>query len=265
MSLIFAAAAPRPARSLAARNAWLLAALLPGLALLSWRGEPGLLPRLALALSAALLFEALALRARGKPLRPFLAEGSALAFACLLVLWMPALDGWQLLLSIFIALVLARQLFGGLGANLFHPVMAGVACAQLLFSVPVTAARPDPWLATAWLCGGLLLLALRITRWQAPLGLVTGALLGLAATGASPVLLLDPRWFLAAGFVLTDPVTSSEDARARALGGFATGAICALAGGQSMAALPFAILAMNALAPALDAWLSPRRAIATRP
>ena len=78
MNAIFAGAAPRPARSLAARNAWLLAALLPGLAVQAWRGEPGLLPRLALALSAALLFEALALRARGQPLRPFLAEGSAL-------------------------------------------------------------------------------------------------------------------------------------------------------------------------------------------
>jgi electron transport complex protein RnfD len=263
--LIFAAAAPRPARSLAARNAWLLAALLPGIALQCWRGDANLLPRLALALSAALLFEALALRARRQPLRPYLVEGSALSCACLIVLWLPALDGWQLLLSIFIALVPARQLFGGLGANLFHPVMAGVACAQLLLAVPVTAARPDPWLATAWLCGGLLLLALRITRWQAPLGLITGAALGLAAIGASPVLLLDPRWFLAAGFVLTDPVTSSEVGRARLLGGFATGAICALAGRDSMAALPFAILAMNALAPALDSWLSPRREMGTRP
>jgi hypothetical protein len=47
--------------------------------------------------------------------------------------------------------------------------------------------------------------------------------------------------------VLTDPVTSCEDGRARLLSGFAAGAICALAGAQALAALPFAVLALNAL------------------
>jgi hypothetical protein len=94
VSALLRAASPRAI-------AWLLAALLPGFALQCWRGEPALLPRLALALAAALLFETLALRARRQPLWPFLAEGSAFACAGLLVAWLPALEGWRLVLSIF--------------------------------------------------------------------------------------------------------------------------------------------------------------------
>jgi len=258
VTAVVAATMPR-ARSLAARNLWLLAALLPGIALQCWRGDLALLAKIGMAMAIALLLEALALRVRRQPLAPFLLEGSALAGAALIVLWLPPLPGSRRARSVFVALVLARQAFGGLGANRFHPAMAGVACAQLLLSVPASPAAADAWLAGAWLAGGVLLLALRIARWQAALGLLAGALLGLLASGQSPALLFDPRWCLAAGFVLIDPVTSCEDARARLLSGFAAGALAALAGPGALAALPFAILALNALAPALDAWLPPRR------
>jgi Na+-translocating ferredoxin:NAD+ oxidoreductase RnfD subunit len=257
MNAADASASTHRARSLATRNLWLLAALLPGIVLQCWRGDFALLANLGMAMAAALLFEALALRLRRQALAPFLLEGSAFAFAALIVLWLPLLTGWRLALSVFVALVLARQAFGGLGANRFHPAMAGVAFAQLLLSAPATEAAADSALTTAWLAGGLLLLALRIARWQAALGLLAGALLGLLASGQPAWLLADPRWCLAAGFVLIDPVTACEDARARALSGFGAGAVAALAG---PAALPFAVLAMNALSPALDAWLSPRRA-----
>jgi electron transport complex protein RnfD len=50
---------------------------------------PGLLVQLLLAGSAALLTEALALRMRGKPVTPFLSDGTALITAVLLAMCLP--------------------------------------------------------------------------------------------------------------------------------------------------------------------------------
>src|SRR5205085_4745502 len=108
------------ARSLSMRNAWALCALLPGLALLAWRDDGRVAMHLLLAWAAALVFEAAALRLRRQPLAPFLAEGSALLLASLVVLYEPGLSGWRLLLALFVGLVLARQAFGGLGRTIFH-------------------------------------------------------------------------------------------------------------------------------------------------
>jgi electron transport complex protein RnfD len=248
--------AARPARSLAARNACLLAALLPGL-LLQWRGDPSRPAHLLLAVAAALVLEALALLARRLPIAPYLREGSAITAAAMLVAWLPALAGLPLLLAVFVAVVLARQAFGGLGRNLFHPVAVAVAFAQALAFAPAAALAPDPWLALAWAFGGLALMALRIVRWQAPLCLIAGACAGLLASGHGAAALADPRWLLAAFFVAGDSVTVAEDARARALTATLAGA---LAGVGGVVALPFALLAMNAAAPAVDAWLARRRA-----
>jgi len=256
------AAPARPARSLGARNAWMLCALLPGLALHAWRGDAVVASHLLLAMPAALAFEALALSLRRQPLGPFLSEGSALVVAATLVLYQPALQGWQLLLSLFVALVLARQVFGGLGRNLFQPVAVGLACAHALL-VPVLPQAADPAFALAWLGGGVVLLALRIIRWQAPAGLLAGALLGVLLSGAPLPSLADPRWWLAAFFIAADPVTSAEDARTRLGSAVVVGALAALAGSDAFAALPFALLAGNALVPLLDARRAPRARAAT--
>ena len=248
----------RPSRSLAARNAWCLAALLPAIALLCWRAGPALPASFALALLAALAIEAATLKLRKQPLAPFLREGSAVTIALALLLWLPALAGWKLVLVLFVALALARQAFGGLGRNLLHPLAVGVACAQLL-AVPPPSPQADLALALPCLLGGLLLMGLRIVRWQAPLGLLAGAACGLLASGGSLETLAQPAWLLAAFFVAGDPVTTAEDPRARALAAGLAGLGAGLAGAIAPALLPFALLAMNAATPALDAWLPPRR------
>jgi electron transport complex protein RnfD len=255
----------KPALGLVARNALLLAALLPGIVLQAWRGDASLPPRLALALVAALCFEAAALRLRGQPLRPFLAEGSAFFQAALLVLRLPEIAGWQLVAAVFVALVLARQAFGGLGANLFHPAMAGVAAAQLLLSVPVAPIAPDLALSAAWLAGGAVVLALRISRWQSALALALGVVGVLLLRGEPLQTLADPRWALAAGFVIGDATCAGEQPRTRLLCGFGAGALAGVAGARACFALPFAILAMNALVPLLDARLLPQRIAGARP
>jgi electron transport complex protein RnfD len=103
---------------------------------------PGLLIQIVLGVAIALLCEAAALRLRGKPLPPFLLDGSAIITAVLLALCLPPLAPWWLIVSgVAFAILLAKHLFGGLGANPFNPAMVGYAV--LLVSFP---ARLLQWL-----------------------------------------------------------------------------------------------------------------------
>jgi Na+-translocating ferredoxin:NAD+ oxidoreductase subunit D len=96
----------------------------------------GLLIQIVLATATALLAEALALRLRGKPLALFLRDGSAIITAALLALCLPPLAPWWLVVSgTAFAILLAKHLYGGLGANPFNPAMVGYAV--LLVSFPV--------------------------------------------------------------------------------------------------------------------------------
>jgi electron transport complex protein RnfD len=242
-------------RSLSARSAWMLVALVPGLWLTCLR-DHALPTKLALVLLAALLFESVALLLRRQPLPAFLREGSWLVIASVLVLCASHRPLWQLLSGVFVALVLARQAFGGLGRNLFQPVAAGLCLLVAIDPGLVTKAAPDPALAGAWLLAGALLVALRIVRWQAPVFLLAGAMCGLLATGQDWQALTDQRWWLAAIFIAGDPVGAPEDARARALVAAAAGMVGAIAG---IGTLPFALLAMNAATPLLDEWRPLRR------
>ena len=249
---------PKPARSLAMRNAWMLLAMLPALALHAWRDDGGLARHLLVGVGAALVFEAGALAYRRQPVTPYLREGSARLFALVLVLYLPGLEGWRLLLSLLVGLVLARQAFGGLGRNLFHPAAVALVCAQLA-GVPAAEASADASMALCWLAGGVVLCALRVVRWQAPAGLLLGALLGWLIGGFA-LALFDPRWILAAFFIAADPVTSPEHPRARFLGSACAGFAAALAGKDAaLALLPLLLLALNALAPLLDARFAPPR------
>lgn len=100
----------------------------------------GLLVQITLATATALLAEAIALRLRGKPLAPFLRDGSAIITAVLLALCLPPLAPWWLVVSgTAFAILLAKHLYGGLGANPFNPAMVGYAV--LLVSFPVQLLR----------------------------------------------------------------------------------------------------------------------------
>ncbi|MBK1619769.1 electron transporter RnfD [Lamprobacter modestohalophilus] len=113
-----------------------LLALLPATLLGLWQfGWPAIL-LFAATLSAALLFEALALILGGKPLRPTLMDGSALLTGWLLVMTLPPWAPWWIgVLGAFIAIIVGKQVFGGLGQNLFNPAM--VARVVLLVSFPL--------------------------------------------------------------------------------------------------------------------------------
>jgi electron transport complex protein RnfD len=87
-------------------------------------------------LLGSLGFEAASLRMAGKPVRPFLLDGSALLTGWLLAMSLPPWAPWWLgLLGAFLAIVVGKQVFGGIGQNLFNPAM--VARVALLISFPL--------------------------------------------------------------------------------------------------------------------------------
>ncbi len=113
-----------------------LLALLPAVAAYVWVFGPSILVMLTLASITALSAEALMLKLRNRPIKPFLMDGSALLTAWLLALSLPPLAPWWLVVvGTFFAIVIAKQLYGGLGYNPFNPAMVGYAV--LLISFPV--------------------------------------------------------------------------------------------------------------------------------
>ncbi|ROH88524.1 electron transport complex subunit RsxD [Pseudomethylobacillus aquaticus] len=121
-----------------------LLALLPGIATYVWVYGGGILISLALATLTALLAEAAVLRLRQRPVLPFLMDGSAIVTAWLLALALPPLAPWWLVVvGTLFAIVVAKQLYGGLGYNPFNPAMIGYAA--LLISFPVLMTQwPSP-------------------------------------------------------------------------------------------------------------------------
>lgn len=105
---------------------------------------PGVLLQIGLAVFFAYLLEAASLRLLRRPLAPALGDGSALVTAWLFALCVPPLAPWWIaFLGMFVAIVLAKQLYGGLGYNLFNPAMAGYAL--LLVAFPFELSQwPDP-------------------------------------------------------------------------------------------------------------------------
>jgi electron transport complex protein RnfD len=119
--------------------AWVLVALLPGVATYVWLFGPGILVTLALATVTALAAEAAMLKARGYPAKPFLADLSAIVTAWLLALSLPSLAPWWLIVTgTLFAIVVAKHLYGGLGQNIFNPAMVGYAVLIVSFPVQMT-------------------------------------------------------------------------------------------------------------------------------
>ena len=88
------------------------------------------------AMGTALLAEAAALFLQGRAAKPALLDGSAALTAWLLAISLPPFAPWWIAAigSVF-AIVIAKQVFAGLGQNVFNPAMA--ARVMLLISFPV--------------------------------------------------------------------------------------------------------------------------------
>lgn len=97
-------------------------------------------------LLAAVLAEAASLWVAGKPVRRALFDGSALLSAWLLAMTLPPWAPWWIgVIGSLLAIVIGKQVFGGIGQNLFNPAM--VARVALLVSFPLqmtTFLAPQP-------------------------------------------------------------------------------------------------------------------------
>lgn len=112
-----------------------LLALVPGIITYLWVFGGGILVTLTLATLTALFAEAAMLKLRRRPIQPFLMDFSAVITAWLLALAIPPLAPWWLIVvGTLFAVVVAKQLYGGLGYNPFNPAMIGYAV--LLISFP---------------------------------------------------------------------------------------------------------------------------------
>jgi electron transport complex protein RnfD len=112
-----------------------LYALLPGFAVYVWFFGWGIVVHALLAVGVALAAEAAMLRARGRALRPFITDASAVLTGVLLALSLPPLAPWWVtVVGTAFAIVIAKQLYGGLGYNPFNPAMVGYVV--LLISFP---------------------------------------------------------------------------------------------------------------------------------
>jgi electron transport complex protein RnfD len=302
-------------------------------------GLPALLLFVITVLSA-LLFEALCLLIARKPLAPFLGDGSAVLTGWLLAMTLPPWAPWWIgVTGSFIAIVVAKHMFGGLGQNLFNPAM--VARAALLIALPVQmtvwvlpaplgsldapslteAARITLGLAPGMIdgvsgastlgfvtaelgggrdlpvimaetfdaqalffgtvtgslgetsalllgLGGLLLIAMRIIRWQIPVAVLgsAAALSGLLHL-ADPMSYPSPVWHLTSGammlcafFIATDYVTSPVSNLGHLIYGAGIGVLIVII--RTFGSFPegaaFAVLIMNACAPLIDEYTRPR-------
>ena len=116
-----------------------LVALVPGLVVTCWLFGWGSLIQVAWASLSALTFEAVALKARRRPVGFYLRDGSAVVTGVILGLAVPPLAPWWVtLVGVGFAIVIAKQFYGGLGYNLFNPAMAGYVVLLISFPLEMT-------------------------------------------------------------------------------------------------------------------------------
>lgn len=127
----------------------LLPALLFGIYQFGWPA----LYLLLVTVTATLATEAIVLSIAGKPLRSPLTDGSGVVTALLLAMSLPPWAPWWIgAVGGGFAALLGKQIFGGLGQNLFNPAMLARVALLISFPVEMTAwLAPRPGAAPDWL------------------------------------------------------------------------------------------------------------------
>ena len=313
-----------------------LIAVTPGAMAMIWYFGPGILFNILIAIATALASETIVLRLRNRPVEPALQDLSAVVTAVLLALALPPLlPWWATVIGTGFAIVVAKQLFGGLGFNPFNPAMAGYIVLLISFPREMTvwlppsvlaeppvgfldtliytlgAGLPDQlsiddvtmatpldtmktrlglndtigeiltsplfgdfggrgweWVGNWYFVGGLWLLYRRVISWHVPV-----AMLGTLFLVALVFYLVDPDGHpfalfhvfsggavLCAFFLATDPVSGCTSSRGRLVFGAGVGLLVYIirTWGGYPDGIAFAVLIMNAAAPAIDYVTQPR-------
>jgi len=119
-------------------------ALIPGsvaeIYYLGW----GILINLILCMGFALLAEAAVLKLRARPIKRHLLDYSAVITGWLIALAIPPLlPWWMSFIGVFFAIIIAKQLYGGLGFNPFNPAMVGYVLLLISFPIEMTSWLPS--------------------------------------------------------------------------------------------------------------------------
>lgn len=118
-------------------------ALIPGIVAYVWFFGWGVVINILIAAVTALLAEAVMLRVRRQPIGLYLGDLSALVTALLLAAAIPpTVPWWVTVTGTLFAIVIAKQLYGGLGYNPFNPAMVGYVVLLISFPREMTAWVP---------------------------------------------------------------------------------------------------------------------------
>lgn len=236
--------------------------------------------------------EAIWLALRKKDVTFHLMDGSAVLTGILLAFTLPPTTPiWTALLGSFVAISLGKQVFGGLGFNMFNPALVGRAFLTASFPMlmtdwtfdGVTVATP---LATPgegfsyWelfvgsvggslgetsalflLIGAAYLLYKGFIDWRLPVGYLGTVAVFAILVGQDPIFhLLAGGLMLGAWFMITDPVTSPIGRRARWIFAIGAGLIVFIIRhwGDAPGGVLYSILLMNMVVPLLDRYLPDR-------
>jgi Na+-translocating ferredoxin:NAD+ oxidoreductase RnfD subunit len=256
----------------------MLLALLPGTAVLVWKGNP----TIAYASLGAVGLAALsAMRGsdRDEHSSAFDRWVRASFMSVLGVLWLPpSLPWWAYAIAIVVALSVVRAFEGRIDRSPFHPAMIGCAIALVFATgagiVPIGETASIA-MAGACFIAGLALAVGRCIRWQMPLAVFIGSaatsvswqVMALPPPAGDTLLTALPALVLTGFFVATDPSSSCVSSRARWVQSAGIGVLSELAllvlhdGTRMFIGMAGAALLMNAAAPWLDHLFRTPRAI----
>ena len=117
--------------------------LIPAVFLQSYFFGYGNLIQILLACLAALASEAFILKLRNRPIVNTLKDASALLTAILIAISIPPLAPWWIVvIGTIFAIILVKQVYGGLGQNIFNPAMAAYVLLLIAFPVQMTSWLP---------------------------------------------------------------------------------------------------------------------------
>ena len=226
----------------------------------------GVLQVLVVSVSAAVGSEYLFCLAIGKI--PRIQDGSSILAAVLLALLFPAQTAWPVvLISSSVGTILGKEVFGGLGQNLFHPALVGYAAICALFpdsGVPALAVQtPHAYgiVSIATAAVGLALVMKKWIYWGTPLFYLTAVAVGALATGESALMLISNNAILlCAFFFAADTVTAPVSRNGRILYSIITGVLTVIlySDGNLTRAVAFSGILANSTVPLLDRFVRAR-------
>ena len=146
-------------------------AMVPGILMQTWFFGWGTIIQVVLAVITAIVTEAVILELRKRDFERALKDYSAVLAAILLAVSIPPFaPWWVIVIGTFFAIGVVKQLYGGLGFNVFNPAMAAYVMLLVSFPVQMTQWLPPVNLAniamTSWMhCTQFLLISvLRVSR-----------------------------------------------------------------------------------------------------